>query len=98
MKKIKPSKRLLLTFCAVGVLAATESAWAANASIVNCAQVSAMTEGDSDSTVNNAVWSNPVVVGDAKEDDEACVALTVQSVYDLGDAPDSYGTLVANGG
>ncbi len=98
MKKIKPSKRLLLTFCAVGVLAAADSAWAANASIVNCAQVSAMTEGDSDSTVNNAVWSNPVVVGDAKEDDEACVALTVQSVYDLGDAPDSYGTLVANGG
>ncbi|MFZ1388475.1 MAG: DUF11 domain-containing protein [Thiolinea sp.] len=98
MKTIKPSKRLLLTFCAVGVLAAADSAWAANASIVNCAQVSAMTEGDSDSTVNNAVWSNPVAVGDAKEDDEACVALTVQSVYDLGDAPDSYGTLAASSG
>ena len=98
MKTIKPSKRLLLTFCAVGALAAADSAWAANASIVNCAQVSAMTEGDSDSTVNNAVWSNPVAVGDAKEDDEACVALTVQSVYDLGDAPDTYGTSVASGG
>lgn len=98
MKTIKPSKRLLLTFCAVGVLAAMDSAWAANASIVNCAQVSAMTESDSDSTVNNAVWSTPVAVGDAKEDDEACVALTVQSVYDLGDAPDTYGTLAASGG
>ncbi|HMT93548.1 GEVED domain-containing protein [uncultured Thiothrix sp.] len=98
MKMIKPSKRLLLTFCAVGVLAAANSAWAADTSIVNCAQVSAMTENDSDSTVNNAVWSNPMVVGDAKEDDEACVALTVQSVYDLGDAPDSYGTLAASGG
>lgn len=98
MKTIKPSKRLLLTFCAVGVLAAANSAWAADTSIVNCAQVSAMTENDSDSTVNNAVWSSPMVVGDAKEDDEACVALTVQSVYDLGDAPDSYGTLAASGG
>ncbi|TXH71490.1 MAG: DUF11 domain-containing protein [Thiothrix sp.] len=98
MKRIKPSKRLLLTFCAVGVLASADAAWAANTSIVNCAQVSAMTEGDSDSTVNNAVWSSPMVVGDAKEDDEACVALTVQSVYDLGDAPDSYGTLAASGG
>lgn len=98
MKKIKPSKRLLLTFCAVGVLAAMNSAWAADASIVNCAQVSAMTEGDSDSTVNNAVWSIPMVVADAKEDDEACVALTVTSVYDLGDAPDTYGTLAASGG
>lgn len=98
MKKIKPSKRLLLTFCAVGALAAADSVWAANAPIVNCAQVSAMTEGDSDSTVNNAVWSNPMLVGDAKEDDEACVSLTVQSVYDLGDAPDTYGTLAASGG
>lgn len=98
MKTIKPSKRLLLTFCAVGVLAAADSAWAAGTSIVNCAQVSAMTESDSDSTVNNAVWSNPMLVGDAKEDDEACVALTVQSVYDLGDAPDTYGTLAASGG
>ena len=98
MKTIKPAKRLLLTFCAVGVLAAANSAWAADTSIVNCAQVSAMTEGDADSTANNAVWSNPMLVGDAKEDDEACVALTVQSVYDLGDAPDSYGTLAASGG
>lgn len=98
MKKIKPSKRLLLTFCAVGVLAAMDSVWAADTSVVNCAQVSAMTESDSDSTVNNAVWSNPLLVGDAKEDDEACVALTVQAVYDLGDAPDTYGTLAASGG
>jgi uncharacterized repeat protein (TIGR01451 family) len=98
MKTIKPSKRLLLTFCAVGVLAAAESSWAASTSVVNCAQVSAMTESDSDSTVNNAVWSNPMLVGDAKEDDEACVALTVQSVYDLGDAPDSYCTLAASSG
>ena len=98
MKKIKPARHLLLTFCAVGVLAAADSVWAANAPIINCAQVSASTEGDADSTANNAVWSNPMLVGDAKEDDEACVALTVQSVYDLGDAPDSYGSLAANGG
>lgn len=98
MKIIKPSKRLLLTFCAVGALAAADSVWAANAPIVNCAQVSALTESDTDSTVNNAVWSNPLAVSDAKEDDESCVSLTVQSVYDLGDAPDTYGTVAASGG
>nr|CAA6817215.1 MAG: Conserved repeat domain-containing protein [uncultured Thiotrichaceae bacterium] len=100
-KKTKTSRAFLLTCCAVGVLLASNQSWAAT--IDNCAQVSGVVEDDIDSTKNNkptfqdifdAVYGDPVT----KEDDEACARFTVLSVYDYGDAPDSYGTLEASGG
>ncbi len=50
MKKMTNVKSLLLTCCAVGVLAAANQSWAADATITNCAQVSAQGEADTDST------------------------------------------------
>lgn len=99
---MKPSKNLLLTFCAVGVLAAANPSWAAG-SINNCAQVTATTEGDLDSTPNNkadaaAILAAFTTTPPTNEDDEACAVLTVVPVYDLGDAPDDYKTLAASGG
>ncbi len=94
MKKIKSVKALLLTFCAVGVLAAANQSWA-DTTITNCAQVSAAGVVDTDSTPGNKASDADIlaaVTGATNEDDEACAPLTVQSIFDLGDAPDTYGT------
>ena len=90
MKNKTNLKGLLLTCCAVGVLVAANQSWAAD--ITNCAEVSATTEIDVDSQPNN--MSGTTVV----EDDESCAPVTVNIVYDFGDAPDSYKTSLAKGG
>lgn len=97
MKKMNSARALLLTFCAVGVLAAANQSWA-DTSITNCAQVSTAVEQDTDSTPGNkasqtellAAFTDPA--GSKLEDDEACAPLTIQSIFDFGDAPDTYGT------
>jgi len=100
-KRTKTPRAFLLTCCAVGALAASNPSWAAD--IDNCAQVSGVVEADTDSTPNNkatfqdifdAVYADPAT----NEDDEACAKVTILSVFDYGDAPDSYGTLEASGG
>ena len=94
MKKMTNVKALLLTFCAVGVLSAANQSWA-DSTITNCAQVSAVTEADTDSTPNNKATEAELLDAVTKatnEDDEACAPLTVTSIFDLGDAPDTYGT------
>jgi uncharacterized repeat protein (TIGR01451 family) len=94
MKKMTNVKALLLTFCAVGVLSAANQSWA-DSTITNCAQVSAQTEADADSTPNNKATEAELLDAVTKatnEDDEACAPLTVTSVFDFGDAPDTYGT------
>ncbi|MBJ6611175.1 MAG: DUF11 domain-containing protein [Candidatus Thiothrix moscowensis] len=103
MKKMTNLKAMLLTMCAVGVLAAANQSWAAT-EVANCAQVTATTEADTDSTPNNkasdadilaAVTAKPTPTN---EDDEACAILAVESIYDFGDAPKEYGTLLADSG
>lgn len=91
---------LALSVCAFGVLAALNPAWA-DTTVHNCAQVTATTEGDTDSTPNNKLDNAAIlaaVTGGTHEDDEACIGLTVEQIYDYGDAPDSYGTLAASSG
>lgn len=83
MKKVASVKTLLLTFCAVGVLSAANQSWAADP-IENCAQVTVTTETDKDSTPDNMVGNT------VAEDDEACVSVALDIVYDFGDAPDDY--------
>ncbi|EIJ36029.1 DUF11 domain-containing protein [Thiothrix nivea] len=94
MTKTTNIKAMLLTFCAVGVLAAANQSWAAG-DIANCAQVTATTETDVDSTPDNKADTAAIlaaVTGATNEDDESCAVLTVESIYDFGDAPDDYGT------
>ncbi len=109
MKKMTNVKSVLLTFCAVGVLAAANQSWAADSTITNCAQVSATTETDTDSTPNSKASQADLLAAFALsqadpldpnglQDDEACAPLTVQAIYDFGDAPKSYGTLLADTG
>ena len=90
MKRTTGVKTFWLTVCAVGVLMAANQSWAAD--ITNCAEVSAVTEADEDSQPNNMVGLT------AAQDDEACAPVTVNIVYDFGDAPDSYKTTLAVGG
>lgn len=100
MKKMTSIKSLLLTCCAVGVLAAANQSWA-DSTITNCAQVSAQVEADTDSTAGNKASEAELldaVTKGTNEDDEACVPLTVTSIFDFGDAPKGYGTLTADGG
>lgn len=100
MKTMNSFKSLLVTFCAVGVLAAANQSWA-DAEIANCAQVNAATETDADSTPGNKASSADIlaaVTGGTAEDDESCAVLTLKSIYDFGDAPKTYGTLLAEGG
>ena len=100
MKKISGFKTLLLGFCAASALAAANQTWA-DSTITNCAQVSAATEADTDSTPGNKASDADIlaaVTGATNEDDEACAALTVQSIFDFGDAPDTYGTTTAASG
>ena len=97
MKKMTNVKSLLLTCCAVGVLTAANQSWAADTIITNCAQVSAQGEADTDSTPNSKASEADLLaafsaVPSTLEDDEACAPLTVTSIFDLGDAPDTYGT------
>lgn len=93
----------MLTLCAVGTLAASNQSWAAE--ITNCAQVTGTTESDVNSTPNNKTDFQTIfdaVAGpdgnlstpdDAtNENDEACRVVNVVSIFDYGDAPDSYGT------
>lgn len=96
MKKLTSAKSLLLTFCAVGALMAANQSWA-DSTITNCAQVSAQTEADADSTPNSKASDADLLAGfiatpSTLEDDEACAALTVVSIFDFGDAPATYGT------
>ena len=96
MKKLTSAKSLLLTFCAVGALMAANQSWA-DSTITNCAQVSAQTEADADSTPNSKASDAELLAGfmatpSTLEDDEACAALTVVSIFDFGDAPATYGT------
>jgi uncharacterized repeat protein (TIGR01451 family) len=91
MKKMTNVKAFLMTCCAVGVLTAANQSWA-DSTVTNCAQVSAATESDVDSVVNNMVGTTVV------EDDESCAPVTVEVVHDFGDAPDSYGTKSASSG
>lgn len=99
-RKITIPGAVLLSCCAFGVLAAFNPALA-DTTINNCAQVTAATEGDSDSIPNNKVDNTAIfaaVDGGTNEDDEACIGLTVRQIYDYGDAPDSYGTLASSNG
>ncbi|MEB4593383.1 GEVED domain-containing protein, partial [Candidatus Thiothrix sp. Deng01] len=74
----------------VGLLATLPAAYA-NEIVTNCAQVTAESAGETDSTPNNMVGMNPV------EDDESCAKVMIP--LDYGDAPDpSYQTLDAGGG
>lgn len=96
MKKFTNAKTLLISFCAVGVLMAANQSWA-DTTVTNCAQVSATVEKDTDSTPASKTSEAELqgafsAVPSTLEDDEACAALTVTSVFDLGDAPDTYGT------
>ncbi|WGZ93499.1 MAG: DUF11 domain-containing protein [Candidatus Thiothrix putei] len=100
MRKLTNTKALLVSFCAIGVLMAANQSWA-DSTITNCAQVSATVETDTDSTPGNKASQADLLDAFSKgalEDDEACAPLTVQSIFDFGDAPDSYGTLLANNG
>lgn len=100
MKKLTSAKSLLLTCCAIGILTAANQSWA-DTQVTNCAQVSATTETDTDSTPGNKASQADLLdalTNNTLEDDEACAPLTVLSIYDLGDAPDTYGTTTgANG-
>ncbi|MEZ5534064.1 MAG: DUF11 domain-containing protein [Thiolinea sp.] len=94
MRKMTNPNALLMTFCAVGVLAAGNPAWA-DSTITNCAQVTGTTEGDADSIPNNKASFQAIldaVTAKTNEDDEACAPINVVSIFDYGDAPDSYGT------
>ncbi|QQZ27971.1 DUF11 domain-containing protein [Thiothrix subterranea] len=101
MKKFTHTKTLLISFCAIGVLMAANQSWA-DTTVTNCAQVSATIETDTDSTpaskASQADLLTAFEAGETLEDDEACAPLTVQSVFDFGDAPDTYGTLSASTG
>ncbi|PIE00117.1 MAG: hypothetical protein CSA79_05185 [Thiothrix nivea] len=91
-------KSLALTCCAVSVLMAAEASWA----IDNCAQVTAQTENDADSTPGNKADSAAILAAVNSntdlEDDEACAPVQLDIVHDFGDAPDSYGTTAASNG
>lgn len=99
MIKIINPKMLLLTCCAIGALTAANGAWAA---IDNCAQVTATTEADKDSTPNDkasvadilAAYNNDPndALPNAATDDEDCASVVVDIIYDFGDAPDTYVT------
>ncbi|SEB12334.1 conserved repeat domain-containing protein [Thiothrix caldifontis] len=94
MRKLTNTKALLMSFCAIGVLMAANQSWA-DSTITNCAQVSATVEQDTDSSPANKASQADLLTaftGGTLEDDEACAPLTVQSIFDLGDAPTSYGT------
>lgn len=99
MKKTRTPNALLLTFCAVGVLTASTQSWAAG-DITNCALVTGTTEADSDSQVDNTTQADiltlyandPDGFDAASQDDESCIKIDVLSVFDYGDAPDTYGT------
>ncbi len=99
IKKLKTSNAFLLTFCAVGVLVAGNPAWA-DSQITNCALVTGTEEGDSDSQVDNTTQADllalytgdPIGFDAASQDDEACAPVNVISMFDYGDAPDTYGT------
>lgn len=94
MKQVSSIKSLLITCCAVGVLAAANQTWA-DSEIANCAQVTAATEQDADSSPNNKADSAAILAAvkdKTNEDDESCAILTVKSIFDFGDAPAGYGT------
>ncbi len=94
MRKLTHTKTLLMSFCAIGVLMAANQSWA-DTTVTNCAQVSATVEQDTDSSPANKASQADLLDAFSKgtlEDDEACAPLTVQSIFDFGDAPTSYGT------
>lgn len=100
MKKPMKVRGLLLTFCAVGVLAAANQGWA-DSTITNCAQVTATTEADTDSQPNSVASQADLLAaftGGTLQDDESCAPLTLESIYDFGDAPDTYGTTMSKNG
>ncbi len=98
MKTRNTFKSLALTCCAISVLMAAEASWA----IDNCAQVTAQTENDADSTPNNKADSAAILAAVTSntdlEDDEACATVQLDIGHDFGDAPDSYGTIAATDG
>ncbi|MGB3918760.1 MAG: hypothetical protein WBL07_15110, partial [Thiothrix litoralis] len=81
MKKMTSAKALLLTFCSVGVLTAANQSWAAETTVTNCAQVSAVVEADADanSTPNNKSEADllDAFAAGTLEEDEACAPLKV---------------------
>ncbi len=96
MTIIKKPGALLLTCCAVGVLAGANPVWAAD--IYNCAEVSATTEGDIDSSPNPtnsydsaALQAAFTATPQTNQDDESCALVAVELIYDFGDAPDDIG-------
>ncbi len=100
MIKANNVKALLLTFCAVGVLTAANQTWA-DSTISNCAQVTATTETDTDSQPNSVASQADLLAaftGSTLQDDESCAPLMIESIYDFGDAPDTYGTTIAGTG
>jgi uncharacterized repeat protein (TIGR01451 family) len=102
MNKITKARSLLLVCCAVGTLFAANQSWA-DTTITNCAQVTAATETDIDSTPNNKADDQAIITALAttppsNEDDEACAPVTLTSIFDFGDAPDKYGTTTAADG
>lgn len=102
MRKITTARSLLLVCCAVGTLFAANQSWA-DTTITNCAQVTAAAETDIDSTPNNKATDQDIIAALAttpptNEDDEACAPVTLTSIFDFGDAPDTYGTKTAADG
>lgn len=102
MNKITKARSLLLVCCAVGALFAANQSWA-DTTITNCAQVTAAGEKDSDSTPANKADDQAIItalgtIPPSNEDDEACIAVTLTSIFDFGDAPDTYGTKTAADG
>ncbi len=98
MRKMITTRQVLLSFCAIGVLTAGNTAWA-DFDVNNCVQVTATAEDDSDSKPNNKGTTADILTavnGNTNEDDEACAVTSVKSIYDWGDAPDFYGTTGAS--
>lgn len=81
MRKITGMKPLLLTFCAVSALSATNQAWTADV-ITNCAQLGNVNEQDINSTPNNKTDVELLAEFNANtlENDESCVSVTVDAM------------------
>ena len=87
--------RGILLLLALGISVSTGQV-KADETITNCAQVTAASPDDTDSTPNNADFNKDPALF---EDDESCARVTKVIPYDYGDAPDpTYPTTEANTG
>ncbi len=100
MKTIKYTKHALLFVCMTGGLLTAGHALA-DETVNNCAEIMSANENDPNSTPGNKGSTAAIataVDAESNENDEDCAVLTVQSIYDWGDAPDFYGTTASASG